>query len=137
MYTRVLAVAFFSTSVLGSILYSPVHDFDAMIKRSNELAKRQGYYPPPAGNCGPGATCQEACGPSWQQCPSNDKETWCFDSALSHCCPDGTGSKLALFLHITLLCKLKIRKILTNHARPLHDWLLLHHRRQEKHLLLP
>jgi len=55
------------------------------------LVKRQAGYAPSSRNCGPGATCAEACGPNHIECPSNDGGH-CFDPSVKQiCCSDGSG----------------------------------------------
>ncbi|ORY00102.1 hypothetical protein BCR34DRAFT_494877 [Clohesyomyces aquaticus] len=84
MFTKVLALAALSTSVLATEFFSPNH-FGAMQKR------QAGYYPT-THICGVGDTCQEACGPDSVQCPSNEG-IYCFEPKLGeHCCPDGSGN---------------------------------------------
>src|SRR5947207_4753840 len=62
------------------------------------LMKRASGYAPTSVNCGPGATCAEACGPNYIQCPSNDGGTHCFDPSIKEiCCSDGSGCTPSLF----------------------------------------
>ena len=92
MFTEILTLAFFTTSVLGTNIYAPVHDFGAMLRRGDAILKRQGYYPT-THLCGEGETCAEACGATYVQCPSTSG-TYCYDPAVGdHCCRDGSGSQ--------------------------------------------
>jgi hypothetical protein len=85
MLTKTLALAILSTAVLGSEFYSPANPFGAMMKR------QAGYYPT-THLCGSGDTCAEACGATYEQCPSSSG-LYCYEPSLGdHCCPDNTGS---------------------------------------------
>jgi hypothetical protein len=90
MFTEILTLALFITSVLGTNFHA-AQDFGAMLRRGDAILKRQGYYPT-THYCGEGDTCAEACGPTYVQCPSN-ADTYCYDPSVGdHCCRDGTGS---------------------------------------------
>ncbi|KAF2732411.1 hypothetical protein EJ04DRAFT_578370 [Polyplosphaeria fusca] len=85
MLSKTLTFAALSTAVLAAEFYSPANTFGAMMKR-------QGGYHPTTHLCGQGETCQEACGPTYVQCPS-DSGLYCYDESQGyHCCPDGTGN---------------------------------------------
>jgi hypothetical protein len=78
-------------------VYTDATSFNAMLARGEAIAKRQGYTPEQR-SCGRGSTCQDACGPSYVQCPSTDNRIHCHNpSTGTHCCTDGTGSKLPTY----------------------------------------
>jgi hypothetical protein len=102
--------------------------FGAMLARGEAIAKRQGYTPEQR-PCGTGRTCQDACGAGSVQCPSTDNKLHChIPSTGTHCCTDGTGSKLLY----TWSCSRQLTRL----SRCLSNWLLLHHRWSQPHILL-
>jgi hypothetical protein len=57
-------------------------------------ARQASGYQPTQQICGTGTTCQTACGPDFQQCPSTDGQTHCFEPSVQQtCCSDGSGSE--------------------------------------------
>ena len=73
------------------------------------LVKRQAGYAPSSVDCGVGATCAEACGPNFVQCPSNDGQLHCFDPSVKEtCCTNGSGCTSSLFTAPTKGCHLLI-----------------------------
>lgn len=60
-------------------------------------------YVPTQTLCGMGDTCAQACGASFDMCPSNDESIHCFDKQNQKCCPGGKGGKLLLLLGSTIL----------------------------------
>ncbi|KAI6261586.1 hypothetical protein MCOR29_007380 [Pyricularia oryzae] len=48
-------------------------------------------YVPTQTLCGMGDTCAQACGASFDMCPSNDESIHCFDKQNQKCCPGGKG----------------------------------------------
>lgn len=99
MFSYFLALSLMA-SAMASEFFSPVPHFGAMLPR-DDLIKRQGYYPGTS-YCGRGDTCEEACGPTYKQCPS-DAGTYCFEPGKNEeCCPDGTGSTSNLFFIIVV-----------------------------------
>jgi hypothetical protein len=133
MFTKILTLALFTTCVLGTSIYAPVHDFGAMLRRGDAILKRQGYYPT-THLCGEGETCAEACGATYVQCPSTSG-TYCYDPTIGdHCCRDGSGSQS--YPHLPSYPATQAG-ILTCRYRLVQRRLLLHHRRARQHLLLP
>lgn len=99
MYTKFLALSLLPSSVFGADFSQIVsHDFGAMLKRGESLAKRQGYYPT-SKPCGSGATCAEACGAGQVECPADAGRGVCFDPSQSRCCPDGSGCMYIALVH--------------------------------------
>ncbi|KAF2441612.1 hypothetical protein P171DRAFT_418288 [Karstenula rhodostoma CBS 690.94] len=90
MYTNFFALSIFLPAVFGAEFSQISHDFGAMMRRGDALAKRQGYYPS-SKPCGSGTTCAEACGAGQVECPADAGRGVCFDPSLSQCCPDGSG----------------------------------------------
>ncbi|TLS28249.1 hypothetical protein PpBr36_00957 [Pyricularia pennisetigena] len=78
-----LAVA---TSALNS---SP----EAIFGYSNIEARadNNSVYVPTQTLCGMGDSCAQACGASFDMCPSNDESIHCFDKERQKCCPGGKG----------------------------------------------
>jgi hypothetical protein len=133
MFREILALALFATSIEGTNIYAPVHDFGAMLRRGDAILKRQGYYPT-THLCGEGETCAEACGATYVQCPSTSG-TYCYDPTVGdHCCRDGSGSQ-SYPPHIS--DPATYAGMLTLQHRLLQRRLLLHHGRTRQHLLLP
>jgi len=57
------------------------------------LNKRQAGYQPTETYCGPGETCAESCGPTYETCASSDGDLHCYDPTVQQiCCPDLTGN---------------------------------------------
>lgn len=93
MKASVFTLALLSGSALAAQLQfrSTFHDFGAMLRRGDAIAKRQGYTPSTR-LCGSGNDCEEACGKGQVQCDSN-VGLYCHDSTDgSHCCPDRSGN---------------------------------------------
>ncbi|KAF9738709.1 hypothetical protein PMIN06_009607 [Paraphaeosphaeria minitans] len=91
MYTNFFSLTLILPAVLGAEFSQIIaHDFSAMLRRSNALTKRQGYYPS-SQPCGSGTTCAEACGAGQVECPADAGRGVCFDPSQSQCCPDGSG----------------------------------------------
>jgi hypothetical protein len=97
MYILGITVALFAalaTAAEVPEVWTDATSFGAMLARGEVIEKRQGYTPGQR-TCGTGLTCEEACGVGSVQCPSNDRDIHChFPSTGTHCCTDGTGSKL-------------------------------------------
>jgi len=93
MYAKAFTLAVLASTVAAEQWYQHVpHNFGAMLKRGEAIAKRQGYYPTST-PCGEGDTCAEACGAGQVECPANVGRGVCFDPAAAACCPDGSGCK--------------------------------------------
>ncbi|KAK7179145.1 hypothetical protein DPSP01_012203 [Paraphaeosphaeria sporulosa] len=91
MYTNFFSLALILPAVLGAeFSHIITHDFSAMLRRSDALTKRQGYYPS-SQPCGSGTNCAEACGAGQVECPADAGRGVCFDPSQSQCCPDGSG----------------------------------------------
>lgn len=94
MFCNVLA----TFSLLGAIMSVVAEPAPAQlgmmpVYNTFDLVKRQdnGYYPFSV-DCGPGATCAEACGVGYEQCASNDNRLHCYDPTIKQtCCTNGEG----------------------------------------------
>ena len=63
--------------------------YDIFPKRSQLT---QSSYNPLSDLCGIGRSCSQACGSSFQTCPSNDQILHCFNpSSGQECCANGSG----------------------------------------------
>lgn len=102
MYSKIITLAFLSTSTLAMQAFTNADTFGAMLKRGNAIAKRQGYYPDTS-TCGRGETCEEACGANQVECPSSSLDTlYCHSSVDgSHCCTDGSGNSCSAGYYCT------------------------------------
>jgi len=92
LFNVALLSAFASVALAGA--NSEFTKWGKMTLRSNaDLIKRQDGYEPTETYCSDGDTCAEACGATYQTCPSNDGFLHCFDPTQGElCCPDGTGN---------------------------------------------
>lgn len=59
-------------------------------------ADSEAHYVPTQTLCGMGDTCAQACGATYDMCPSKDESIHCFDKARQKCCPGDKGGKFAL-----------------------------------------
>jgi hypothetical protein len=96
MFAQIISISLMASTAIASGAFSPVHPFGAMLPR-DALNKRQGYYPTTS-YCGPGDTCAESCGPTYETCPSRE-DLYCFDPTIGEqCCPDLSGSESSYLL---------------------------------------
>ncbi|KAH8745726.1 hypothetical protein F5882DRAFT_471566 [Hyaloscypha sp. PMI_1271] len=82
-------------TVCGAVV-AAIQSQDAIWKRSFHLGvareKRESPYSPATSVCGPGKTCDQACGSGFEQCVARDTFFHCFDPMRGQtCCKDNTG----------------------------------------------
>ena len=97
MHLKTLALlAFAAASSAESLRFTRVSPPQAGLLRRDE-----GAYAPEETECGDGATCAEACGAGFEECPSSGVNS-CYNPAAGETCCSGLGLGSMFFPSLSL-----------------------------------
>jgi hypothetical protein len=93
LFRAVTSVAFMAAAANAAVAPKPYKLAKMSVPGLSLMARDTNGYMPDEATCSEGDTCEAACGAGYDQCPSNDAQTHCFNpTANQSCCSDGTGN---------------------------------------------